>query len=48
MGIDKAVNRLRRQQNYTRTLASMLYINRLLILESTLPLRPWTELVLLL
>ena len=38
MGIDENANRLRRPPDYTRILAGMLYINRLLILEFALPL----------
>ena len=40
MGIDESANRLRRPQDYTRILAGMLYINRLLILEFALLLQP--------
>ncbi|KAI9833431.1 MAG: hypothetical protein M1826_007529 [Phylliscum demangeonii] len=44
MGIDEGANKLRRPQTYTRVLAGMFYVNRLLALEFALPQQPWPSL----
>lgn len=45
-GINASANRLRRPQEYTRVLAGMLYVNRLLTLEFALPAQAWEGLAL--
>ncbi|KAI9811941.1 MAG: hypothetical protein M1826_003013 [Phylliscum demangeonii] len=47
MGIDEVANKLRRPQTYTRVLAGILYINRLLALEYAVPQQAWPTLDLL-